>query len=243
MTTSLKNNGFTFKQFFVAHDKSPMKITTDSVLLGAWASITPTPVRVLDIGTGCGVIALMLAQRLKHTDSQIDAIDINQNAIEQCQQNNNASPFKPMSIIHDDVNFYAIRHRNDYDLIVSNPPYFTTAVDCRNMDRQQARYTSTLDHVQLLTSAKQMLTDKGRCCLVLPWQILSAFITQAKQHGWFVERLLHVKYNQQHAYTLALISLVLQPCQLNESELCMRNIDNSYTPQFKHLLQDFYLRF
>ncbi|MCO6524584.1 MAG: methyltransferase [Candidatus Schmidhempelia sp.] len=243
MNKSLKKNGFTFKQFFVAHDKSPMKITTDSVLLGAWAAIKPTPNRILDIGTGCGVIALMLAQRLKYADSQIDAIDINQDAITQCQQNNDISPFKSINIIYDDVNHYALQHSHCYDLIISNPPYFATAVECRNIARQHARYTSTLNHVQLLNHAKQMLISNGRCCLVLPWHILSAFTAQAKQMGWFIERILHVKYNPQYSYTLALISLILQPCQLIESELCMRNSDKSYTQEFKTLLQDFYLRF
>lgn len=92
-STDLKKGGFTFKRFFVAHDKSPMQVTTDSCLLGAWTPLNSAPKRILDIGSGCGVIALMLAQRLENKDSYIDAIDIDPHAVLQCQQNITHAPF------------------------------------------------------------------------------------------------------------------------------------------------------
>lgn len=239
----LKPNGFTFKRFFVAHDNSPMKITTDSVLLAAWLPLSAKPQRILDLGTGCGVIALMLAQRLEETHCIIDAIDIDTKAVQQCRENIALSPFSSVTALCDDIIHYAAQHKSKYDLIVSNPPYFETAVDCRNSQRQTARYTSSLNHTQLLTCAETLLTEHGQLALVLPWLVASKFEQLAIQLGWFTSLFTHVKYSVNKEYSLALLVLSKQSVTKQENELCMRNQDNSYTEQFAELLKDFYLRF
>ncbi|WP_392565190.1 methyltransferase [Utexia brackfieldae] len=239
----IQSNGFTFKRFFVAHDKSPMKITTDSVLLAAWVPLNDDISRVLDIGTGCGVIALMLAQRLAHLDCQIEAIEIDPQAAEQCQENNQRSPFRPIHVIQGDVIKYADQQRHRYDLIISNPPYFAAAVACRDTAREHARYTTLLDHQQLLTCATALLKERGSFCLVLPWHGLTDFMAKAKQLGWFAKAMTEVKYNENKSFSLVLLCLVRYACDTAENQLCMRHKNHDYTDEFAALLQDFYLRF
>lgn len=160
--TQLRTDGFTFKRFFIAHDKSPMKVTTDSALLGIWAPVDFHPKSILDIGCGCGIIALMLAQRLEGENSIIDAIDIDENAVKQCQENANGSPFN--NVIAQCINIHQYRDNEQayYDLIVCNPPYFQSAINCRDKQRQKARYTEDLTHQQLVNIVKRLLKPEDQ---------------------------------------------------------------------------------
>ncbi|MDF7667683.1 methyltransferase [Orbaceae bacterium ESL0727] len=249
-TESLKPGGFTFKRFFVAHDNSPMKVTTDSVLLGAWAPLEPIPLQVLDIGTGCGVIGLMLAQRLEQfTASYIDVIDIDVNAIKDCEANICCSPFHNIRAIHQDIRQWADNHQHEYDLIVCNPPYFQSATACRNQQRQTARYTEQLNHTQLFTVVEQLLTAKGRFCVVLPFRLADDFIQLGCQTAFSLVQRLDVSYSEDKGYSLVLLCFMHEKNMATESHtykhahLCMRHADHSYTEAFTRLLKDFYLRF
>ncbi|RKS87446.1 tRNA1Val (adenine37-N6)-methyltransferase [Orbus hercynius] len=238
----LPKNGFTFKRFFVAHDMSPMKVTTDSSLLGAWAPVTHQPKRALDIGCGCGVIALMLAQRLDNTDCVIDAVDIDPNAIAQCHENSLNSPFKPLTVQCADINQYQLGKAHHYDLIVSNPPYFDVAVECRNEQRQQARYTENLNHSQLIAIAKRLLTPQGFFCVVLPYHISARFKQLCQQHDLHLTQQMSVKYTEDKACSLSLLCFSQQKAEhvVNDT-LIMRNHDNRYSQAIRDLLHDFYL--
>lgn len=238
----LKKGGFTFKRFFVAHDKSPMKITTDSCLLGAWAPIFSSTHKVLDIGCGCGVIALMLAQRLEHQACQIDAIDIDVQAVEQCQQNSQQAGFKSVSAIQGDVNHFNVDDANSYDLIVTNPPYFESAVDCRTSQRQLARYTESLNYIQLIDSVKRLLKPDGLFCLVLPYHLADQFTQLCESNHLFLQQLLQVKYTADKEFSLSLMAFATKPnANVIEQQLCMRCDDGQYSPAFRALLADFYL--
>lgn len=240
--TQLKKNGFTFKRFFIAHDKSPMKVTTDSCLLGAWSPITTETKTVLDIGCGCGIIGLMLAQRLTKQDSHIDAVDIDARAIMQCQDNIAQSPFDNITAQRIDINHYASTCQSYYDLIVTNPPYFQSAVECRNQQRQIARYTETLDHVQLVNVVKRLLKPSGKFCLVLPYHLGAAFIAICRHNGLYLTQQLNINYNQDKAYSLTLLCFTFTVHHTVVSQsLCMRDNENRYTEDFRHLLKDFYL--
>lgn len=241
-STILKKGGFTFKRFFVAHDNSPMKITTDSTLLGAWVPINPVPARVLDIGTGCGVIALMLAQRLEHHDCQIDAIDIDRQAISQCQQNILHAPFPPVHPYCVDINQFRLNDSLRYDLIVSNPPYFESAVDCRNSQRQLARYTESLNFKQLIDAVRRLLTPKGIFCLVLPYHLSDQFRQLCESKQLYLQQVMKVKYNANKDFSLVLMAFSFQQSDdLVEQQLCMRDENGCYTTQFRQLLAEFYL--
>ncbi|OCG69667.1 hypothetical protein A9G43_10495 [Gilliamella sp. Occ3-1] len=238
----LKKGGFTFKRFFVAHDKSPMKVTTDSCLLGAWVPIDSAPQKVLDIGCGCGVIALMLAQRLGHDNSQIDAIDIDMLAVTQCQQNSQQAGFTSINVINADINQFQPSYVVGYDLIVTNPPYFESAVDCRNSQRQLARYTECLNFQQLIDTVKRLLKPKGQFCLVLPYHLSNQFRLLCESNQLYLFQVMNVKYSADKDFSLSLLAFsFIQPNKIDEQQLCMRDGDGRYSQDFRKLLADFYL--
>lgn len=156
--------GFTFKQFHVAHDRCAMKVGTDGVLLGAWAPLDGVR-RILDIGTGSGLIALMLAQR-SAPDVQIDAIEIDPAAAAQAQENVLASPWPNKIHVHP----VALQQfeGGPYDLIVSNPPYFHAGQSFADPARARARHTGSLSQHDLLVACQRLLAPQGRVALVLP---------------------------------------------------------------------------
>ena len=182
----LLRNGFTFKQFFVAHDRCEMKVGTDSILLGSWTDISNLDGKILDIGTGSGLLALMLAQRT--TDVvQIDAVELDQNAATQAAENFVLSPWANRMRVHTcSLQAFAAQTPERYDLIVSNPPYYPQGVECRNVSRNTARYTSELSHQSLLKHARELATDNGRMAVVLPTDVGVSFIQTAAQEGWFI---------------------------------------------------------
>lgn len=165
----MPNNHFRFKQFTVWHDKCAMKVGTDGVLLGAWVAVADTQTQsqpfVLDIGTGTGLIALMIAQR--SPDARIDAIDIDENACIQATENIEKSPFKNrINVIHQSFTDYSVEKK--YDLIVSNPPYFTNSLKSPDDKRSMARHNDSLPLKQLIKQAIPLLSENGRIALILP---------------------------------------------------------------------------
>lgn len=162
----MSNPFFQFKQFTIRHDKCAMKVGTDGVLLGAWAG-TESCSRILDVGTGTGLIALMLAQRSK---AVVDAIDIDADACLQAQENAESSLFAGrINVSHSDLVDFAQASTHLYDLIVSNPPYFVDSLKCPNLQRNTARHTDTLTLEDLLQYSRKLLAPQGRIALILPY--------------------------------------------------------------------------
>lgn len=162
----MSNPFFQFKQFTIRHDKCAMKVGTDGVLLGAWTGIESCN-RILDIGTGTGLIAMMLAQRSK---AVIDAIDIDAEACLQAQENAESSPFaERIKIRHSALSDFAQTDTGLYDLIVSNPPYFVDSLKCPDQKRNTARHTDTLTLEDLLQDSRKLLAPQGRIALILPY--------------------------------------------------------------------------
>ena len=160
----MANPFFTFKQFTIRHDRCAMKVGTDGVLLGAWTSVDHSH-RLLDIGTGTGLIALMLAQRCPQ--AFITAIDIDAEAVEQARENALSSPWKDrVEVLLQDICTFPANQQ--FDTIVSNPPYFIDSLKCPDDQRNTARHTDTLDAERLLASVARLLTDDGRFSIILP---------------------------------------------------------------------------
>ena len=156
---------FRFKQFSVRNDKSAMKVGTDGVLLGAWADVKAAN-SVLDIGTGTGLVALMMAQRC---NANIDAIEIDADAFAEATLNFNESPWaERMKVIHDDFITFSKDCDLRYDVIVSNPPYFIDSLVCQEEKRKNARHTSSLSYENLIECAVKLLNDNGFICLITP---------------------------------------------------------------------------
>ncbi|MDE5774518.1 MAG: methyltransferase, partial [Muribaculaceae bacterium] len=163
---------FRFKRFSVNHNRSSMPVGVDGVLIGAWAGSCDTtgevlsPRRILDVGCGCGLIALMCAQRFE--DALIDAIDIDDASVLEAFDNISMSIFcDRVSVTLDDVCDYAKRHAGMYDLIVSNPPYFAAGVLEPSTRRERARHQGTLSPVSLMNMSAVMLSDAGRLAMIV----------------------------------------------------------------------------
>ncbi|WP_265524433.1 tRNA(1)(Val) (adenine(37)-N(6))-methyltransferase TrmN [Providencia rustigianii] len=236
-----RKGGFTFKQFFVGHDRCAMKVGTDGVLLGAWAPINGVQ-RALDIGSGSGLIALMLAQRNAHLN--IDAVELDSDAAAQAQQNFDESPWaERLQIINQDIISFSEQTTKQYDVIVSNPPYFEPAISCRDEKRDQARYTSTLNHPILLECARRCLLPQGIFCLVLPYDVGEKVEGMAVENGWFSALRMNVRDKQNTPYHRMLLGLRLEPCTAEVLSLTLKQQDGQYTDEFKALIQPFYLKY
>ena len=181
---SMANPFFTFKQFTIRHDRCAMKVGTDGVLLGAWTDVRHSR-HLLDIGTGTGLIALMLAQRCPH--SSITAIDIDAEAVGQATENIQSSPWADRVEVNlqDICTFTPDQH---FDTIVSNPPYFIDSLKCPDDQRNTARHTDTLDAERLLKSVDRLLSDDGRFSIILPAEQMDLLIQTACNQGLYPSR-------------------------------------------------------
>ncbi|WP_172909858.1 tRNA(1)(Val) (adenine(37)-N(6))-methyltransferase TrmN [Photorhabdus heterorhabditis] len=237
---SLRRGGFTFKQFFVSHDRCAMKVGTDGVLLGAWASVSDKKA-ILDIGCGSGLIALMLAQRTDE-NTKIDAVELDINAVFQARENVEQSPWqRKVNVYHQNISDFADRYSQYYDLIVSNPPYFEPAVACRDEVREQARYTGSLTHRQLLQYAEKLVSPDGLFCVVLPYAIGEVFEIMACQQGWFSHDRVNIRDRKGKPFHRMLLALSRKENTSFIGELTIRQPDGVYTPEFQQLVTDFYL--
>ena len=214
-----RNNYFQFKQFRIIQERSAMKVGMDGVLLGAWADATGAE-RILDIGTGTGLIALMMAQ--KNSLAQIDAIEIDPEAFQE----------------------FAGRTNKKYDLIVSNPPYFTNGHKAPVENRAQARHSDSLPLNDLISGAAGLLTEKGKIALVLPVESLPEVKQLADSNNLCISRLCRVKPNPQKPDFRILLELTNSESETQEETLMIEfEKHHDYTPEYKAMTKDFYLKF
>lgn len=235
----LPSNGFTFKQFFIAHDRCAMKVGTDGILLGAWAPVVGIK-RVLDIGCGSGLLALMLAQR-SHPVSHIDGVELDADAAQQAQENVAASPWADnIQIHHGDIVDWSRQQSQRYDLIVSNPPYFEPGVACGTDAREMARYTTTLNYDSLLGCATQLITEEGFFCVVLPQIQGEELLTLAREQGWHLRLRTDVCEVDSRPSHRVLLALSPTAGEFFHDRLVIRGPDQQYSPEFCGLTGDFY---
>ncbi len=228
---------FTFKQFRIVQDRCAMKVGTDSIVLGSWTPVHGAK-RILDIGTGTGILALMLAQRTA-SDVNVDAVELDSNAAKQAEDNVNESPWRErIRIIHHDILTFEAPH---YDLIVSNPPYFQHGQEWGDVARQRARHTGELDHASLLAAAKRLLNVGGKFALVLPVSEGENCIQLALTSGWFLQRKCLVETKRGKEPALMLYLLGSREVEFEEEQLCLREADNRYSSEFIALADEFYL--
>ncbi len=236
----LRRNGFTFKQFFVAHDRCAMKVGTDGILLGAWAPIVRVK-RVLDIGTGSGLLALMVAQRTEGS-VVIDAVELDADAAAQAAENVGESPWASRIHIHTaDIQQWLNEENSRYDLIISNPPYYEQGVDCGTPQREQARYTLSLDHVTLLNCAASAITEEGFFCVVLPEGIGNTFTEQALSMGWHLRLRTDIAETDLRPPHRVLLAFSPRPGECFSDRLVIRGPEQQYSEGYTALTQAFYL--
>ncbi|WP_080949477.1 methyltransferase [Hafnia alvei] len=220
-----------------------MKVGTDSILLGAWADVGDITGKILDIGSGSGLLALMLAQRT--TDSvQIDAVELDDNAALQATENFALSPWAGrVALHHCALQSFAAQTSSRYDLIITNPPYYQPGVECRNPSRGTARYTSELSHQTLLKHARALASNKGKMAVVLPCDISADFMQLAAGEGWFLLRHTEVAEFANRAPHRALMLFGVEPASLQSDRLVIRDESNAYSDDFRELTNAFYLFF
>ena len=171
---------FTFKQFQVNQDRCAMKIGTDGVLLGAWTPLINNPFNILDIGAGTGILSLMLAQR--SNAEQIDAIEIDEDAYEQCVENFEASPWgDKLFCFHAGLDEFVDEPEDEYDLIISNPPFYTDDYKSDNTSRDLARFEDALPFEELIEAAALLLSDNGIFSVIIPFKEEERFVSLCKE--------------------------------------------------------------
>ncbi|MDR1499578.1 MAG: methyltransferase [Tannerellaceae bacterium] len=238
----MENEGFRFKQFTVNHNKCGMKVGVDGVLLGAWASVDGCR-RVLDLGTGSGLIALMAAQR--NCSTVVDGIDIDVDACRQARENVAASPFAGrIYVIRTSLREYMPGRHGLYDLIVSNPPYFLMSLKGRDSSRTMARNSDSLPLYDIVTCGSKLLRKDGRIALILPFDRLKDLKTVAEIGEMYIVRMTvveTVKGNEPKRVMVELSTACSGP--YTEEKLVIEDARGVYSPAYIGLTKDFYLNF
>jgi tRNA1Val (adenine37-N6)-methyltransferase len=235
----MANNYFQFKQFLVNQDQCAMKVGTDSVLLGCLTSINDA-INCLDIGTGTGILSLMLAQR--NNEFIIDAIEIDEQAFEQARNNFTSSKFTHQIQAHCCAlqNFVSVKK---YDLIISNPPYFIgkNNFSIANIQRAKARHDNDLSFEELIHSVIKLLIETGTFSLILPIAEAIIFKELAIQKGLFVNKEIFIKPKPSKEPNRMIMEFSLLPKEKITDEFIIYNDDNSQTEAYKNLTSEFYL--
>ena len=230
---------FFFKKFALFHHRSTMKIGTDAILLARWVEVSEND-DVLDIGTGCGLIPLMLAQK---GIKSVDAVEIDYDSYEEATQNFNNSAWKSKLLaIHEDVKDYAAHCEKKYDLIVSNPPFFFGDNIPEKAKKGLARHTNTLSYSDLLVSVKKLLKPEGRFALVLPALESKTFLKEAENQGFSLQKAMKiVPIEGKESNRINMQLVVNQVYKVEEETFVLRNPDHSFTKYYKDFLKDYYL--
>jgi tRNA1Val (adenine37-N6)-methyltransferase len=236
----MSKDPFRFKQFEVAQDKSAMKVNTDGVLLGAWADVNEAN-RILDIGTGTGVIALMMAQ--KNLKAQIDAIDIDEDHYLQAKENFNNSPWADrLTAYHCDLSMY--NPHGHYDLIISNPPYFIDDTHAPDARRNTSRHSIELSYEELMHESDRLIPyDSGTILLVLPVFNVPIISHLGEEYFFYVSHITEVTAVTGKTPYLALMKMERTKSELSKSKIDIQNAEGVFTDEYKALTKDFYLKF
>ena len=221
-----------------------MKVGTDGVLLGAWCSLENYPKKILDIGTGTGIISLMLAQR--SSAITIDGVEIDTSAYMQTVDNFENSDWSDRLYCYnasfqkfaDDTH----NEKETYDLIVSNPPFYTEDYITKNSSRNKARFTTSLTFKQLIAGVSKILSKSGFFSTIIPFKEESTFISLAEQHRLYLNKICRVKGNKNSDIKRSLLTFSFYKKEINETNLTIENSRNKYTKEYIKLTSSFYLK-
>jgi tRNA1Val (adenine37-N6)-methyltransferase len=217
-----------------------MKVGTDGVLLGAWVKISPNTESILDIGTGTGLIALQMAQR--SNAETIDAIEIENKAFEQAVENfENSSWADRLYCYHASLLEFKEEMEEQYDLIISNPPYFNDTFKELNKERALARHTHQLSYKELLEATDKLLPTSGSCAFIIPFKEESDFLTLAALHKLYPIRITRVRGTEQSEIKRSLLQLSRHSTKVVPNELIIEKSRHVYTDAYRSLVKDFYL--
>ena len=219
-----------------------MKIGTDGVLLGAWTSIDHDPENILDIGAGTGVIALMLAQR--SSAGNIEALEIDEEAFEQAVENFENSDWGDRLFCYHAAfdEFVEEMAGEKYELIVSNPPFYSDDYSSHEARRDQARFAEALPFAELLEGVAQLLAEEGKFSLIIPRVEEAAFLQLAERYSLFPSRITRVKGNPEVPEKRSLLELSFSRQRVEPQVLVIETARHEYTEAYIGLTRDFYLK-
>ena len=243
----MANNWFEFKEFKIQQEKCGMKVSTDACIQGALAADyllkRPELNTVLDIGTGTGLLSLMLIQ--KRTDLVIDAIEIEENSFEQASENFKDSRWSAQLTAHHSAvqNWQKEKELASYDFIICNPPFFHNHLQSEQRERNAARHTVSLSSADLINAVLHLLKDDGIFCLLFPKSAWDQFATLAKGKGLFLSQLVFIK-PKAHLEANRIIAFFSKQVNFDciLEDLIIYEAEKEYTTEFKQLLKDYYLK-
>ena len=231
---------FHFKHFSLYHHRSTMKVGTDAILLGRWVEVKPTDI-VLDIGTGCGLLPLMLSQK---GVAHVDAVDIDKASIEEATINFEASQWRDhlRAFCTDVVDFKTDKR---YDVIVSNPPFFNRFSKCDSDRKSRARHNDAgLSYATLCREACRLLKLEGRMAVVLPFDVSDVFLEEAEKAGFYLrKRMTIVPIEDREPNRVNLEMGFSKNVVVQEETFVIRDAEMRFTAQYKEFLKDYYLGF
>ena len=238
----MRSKGFSFKQFHINHDRCAMKVGTDGTLLGAWAALPASCARILDIGTGSGLIAIMAAQR--HLTAHITAIDVDADCIAQARENIEACPWSHrIELHHTPLQEFKAEHR--FDVIISNPPYFVDSLLSPDGKRSMARHTSSLPFEELVEGVLRLLSPEGHFSLILPPAECKRFLSEARGR-LFVSRRTELHSTPKSGVRRVLTEFQAFPPEdipVTDHLVIEENNPTGYSDKYRALTKDFYLKF
>jgi tRNA1Val (adenine37-N6)-methyltransferase len=235
---------FRFKEFTIQQEKTAMQVGTDAVLLGAWCAVDRYPDSILDIGSGTGIVSLMIAQR--SDANTIDAVELDENAYEQSVENFEQSAWADRLYCYNATfqEFAAeiAEEAEVYDLIVSNPPFYNAEFETKDAARNKARFTSSLSFEELISGVVKILSENGNFTVIIPFKEEESFVDLAKAHGLFLKRVCHVKGNETSEIKRSLLEFSFQQSELKKEHLIIEIARHEYTDDYIDLTKDFYLK-
>jgi tRNA1Val (adenine37-N6)-methyltransferase len=237
----MPNPYFQFKQFIIHQQQTAMKVGTDGVLLGAWTDCTNCN-QILDIGTGTGLIALMLAQR---SQANIEAVELDQNACKDAARNFKNSPWCNRITLHETtIQSFASESHHQFDLIVCNPPFFANSLKTPDTSRNNARHDDSLPSDELFNAVIKLLTTDGRFSVIIPVLNQQEYLIKAARIQLFPSHITCVKPtpNTEHKRVLIQFGFGISGETIADELIVEENGRHQYSSRFVELTRDFYLK-
>lgn len=233
---------FHFKKFSIDDSKAAMKIGTDSVLLGAWTPCE-NEIRILDIGTGSGILALMMAQR--NVKIQVDAVEVDPAAAILARQNVELSPWADhIHVFSSSIQEFSVNHTQEYSLIICNPPFFTGSLKAPDKIRSIARHNDTLPVKELLSITAKLLKENGKASFIIPADAFASWKAFASNICLYPSLVTHVKSSRNHQpHRILVVFTKNDTSKMIENEFCIYSSTNQHSNEYVELTKEYYLKF